>query len=118
MPPNELPRFDLTIDPIQYPSKPFKSKESNGIMHNNQQRTIKAGQILLVGAGPGDPDLLTMAAYKALRSADLVVSDRLIPKVRCHPRIIIKGTLQSLQEHLTTIRTILSRLSLIWLSAN
>ena len=34
----------------------------------------------MVGAGPGDPDLLTVAAVKALGTAELVIADRLIPE--------------------------------------
>ncbi len=44
----------------------------------NNSKAVKSGKVTLVGAGPGDSELLTIKAVRALQSADVILFDKLV----------------------------------------
>lgn len=57
----------------------ISSQLQNGLASARPRRRRSRGSVVLIGGGPGDPDLITVRGRRALLSADVIVHDRLGP---------------------------------------
>jgi uroporphyrin-III C-methyltransferase/precorrin-2 dehydrogenase/sirohydrochlorin ferrochelatase len=97
----------------------FSEGDSQGALRIAQQLLATTstapracGEVTLVGAGPGDPELLTLKALRALQDADVILHDRLVPAAvldlarRDADRICVgkaAGNIGSTQEEINTL---------------
>ncbi len=65
----------LILDETQY--QDINSQTVNKLIEQNQ---FQKGKVYLVGAGPGNPELLTIKALQVMQKADVVLHDQLVPE--------------------------------------
>jgi uroporphyrin-III C-methyltransferase/precorrin-2 dehydrogenase/sirohydrochlorin ferrochelatase len=54
--------------------------ETKQLARTGREARAAAGTVYLVGAGPGDPELLTLKAVRLIESADVILHDDLVPE--------------------------------------
>jgi len=84
--------FDGLLIGVLAGGRPLRSAAvRDGLLEALREGTVPAGrqpgarrpgmgEVILVGGGPGDPELITVAGRRLLANADVVVADRLAPR--------------------------------------
>ncbi len=63
---------------VAAPERAPTSSDIDRLMSETRGAASHTGSVILVGAGPGDPELLTLRAVRALQSADVILIDDLV----------------------------------------
>jgi len=63
---------------LLHPQRAPGASDRDRLLRAARGHVPPAGRVTLVGAGPGDPELLTLKALNALRSADIILYDDLV----------------------------------------
>ena len=73
---------DVILVPFGFAGQPGGWKRSalviSSTRYNQETGELARGEVYLIGAGPGDPDLLTFRAYRLLQQSEVVLYDRLV----------------------------------------
>jgi uroporphyrin-III C-methyltransferase/precorrin-2 dehydrogenase/sirohydrochlorin ferrochelatase len=70
--------FAGDIDPEQRRQQLHRLASREGFAQALADKGLAKGKVFLVGAGPGDPELLTLKALRVLKAADVVLHDGLV----------------------------------------
>ncbi|TAN28671.1 MAG: uroporphyrinogen-III C-methyltransferase [Castellaniella sp.] len=73
--------YDWLLDgPVLAALRCGRPRQAEDLLDEALVGTVRpaAGKVLLVGAGPGDPGLLTLRGLRALNEADVILHDRLV----------------------------------------
>ena len=65
---------------VAEPERTPDQGDIDDLMADTRGAASDAGSVVLVGAGPGDPELLTLRAVRALQSADVILIDDLVAR--------------------------------------